>query len=89
VKDVDFSTSCAAPVSFERHRLVMLKTATLFPNKDLTGTPCTLEAGTGLKSWGYSGGAGAAELSSSDLKPTCSFDKGYSKDIVFGKLVLQ
>lgn len=37
VKDVDFSTSCAAPVSFERHRLVMLKTTTLFPDKDLTG----------------------------------------------------
>lgn len=83
----DFESSCATKPDRTLGDFVLLSKATLFASKDLTGTPCTLPVGTKFKSYGYSGGEGAASFESSELAALCGFAKGYSNDFHYGTLL--
>lgn len=84
----DFESSCATKADRTLADFVVLAKATLYPNKDLSGTPCTVPLGTKFKSYGYSSsGAGAAEFQSDELAALCGFSKGYSSDLYYGRLL--
>jgi len=91
VRDVDFTADCApaAIPSFSDPAIkrVTLGKATLYANKELTGTACTLDAGTEFSSYMYSGGGDVAEVSAAEIKTKCSFDKAYTKDLLVGELI--
>ena len=91
VLGTDFTSDCApAKVpSFGDANVknVTLAKATIYPNADLTGTACTLDAGTQFTNYSMSGGGSSSELSADELKAKCSMDKGYSKDLYTAELI--
>lgn len=84
----DFESSCATKADRSLADFVVLANATIHPDKDLTGTPCTVPLGTKFKSYGYSSsGAGPAEFQSTELTAICGFSKGYSNNLYYGRLL--
>jgi hypothetical protein len=82
--DVDFTSSCAAPFTAE---LTTLRTVTIYPENDLSGTPCTLPPGTRLGNVGYAlGNGGVGGVFSGKLADLCGFDEGYSKDYLAARI---
>jgi hypothetical protein len=92
VKDVDFTSDCA-PAAVPKFgdatiKTVTLAKATFYATKELTGTACTLEAGTEFSNYGITGGGDVSEVFANQIKEKCSLDKAYSKDLLTGGLVL-
>jgi hypothetical protein len=85
--DVDFTSTCAAPFTTE---LTTLRTVTIYAAKDLSGTPCTLPAGTRLGNLGYGlGDGGVGGVFSGKLPELCGFDQGYSKDYLAASIAYE
>jgi hypothetical protein len=87
VKDTDFTSDCAVDpsASSDKKHTVVLAKANIYANKDLTGTPCVIDAGTELTNYMFEGGfSGPASISSNEIKAKCSLDKGYSSDLYDG-----
>lgn len=85
----DFTSSCApaTPPSASEDELVLLRTATLYANQDLSGSPCSLPAATSFQSYGYSSsGGGTGTFQSDELQSKCGFTKGYTNDMTYARL---
>lgn len=88
VKDTDFTSDCATTADDRsKTKFVLLAKAKLYPNADLTGTACELEAASTFENYAYSSSGSSATFSSPALAEKCGFDKGYSNDIYFGRLL--
>jgi hypothetical protein len=92
-KGTDFTSSCAddgaiQPQAFAPQVLheVVLAPATVYPNKDATGTACKLDAGTELTQYSFSGGQ-IAEVRSAEIRTKCGLSVAYSKDLEVGELL--
>ncbi len=88
VLGTDFSSDCVAPGSVgAKNPLVILQRSTVYAAKDLSGSPCEIPAGTAFDGYGFSSVGDVATFQASGLAGLCGFEQGYSKDLVFGKLV--
>jgi hypothetical protein len=86
-KEVDFTSDCANDPTLES-KMVMLADATLYPNTDLSGTPCTLTKGTELHDYDLHAALGErTRLSSREIKETCGLDTAYSANAYWGALL--
>lgn len=92
-KDVDFTSDCATDAkrtdAFSGHAVV-LSPATLYANKELSGTPCTLDAGTELTNYSYAGSLSPSDpisISANEIKAKCGLDQAYAKTLVYGQLI--
>lgn len=89
VEGTHFTGSCAIPTG--ARSTVQLKDAQLFATIDLSGTACTIPAGTELPNYpdyGYSTeGNGIGGLSSSVVQTKCGYAKGFTKDLATAPLV--
>jgi len=66
----------------------LLKRSTFHADQALAGAACTLEAGQVMTNFAYvNTGGSTASVSSSEIKATCGFDKSYSKDVAYAKLI--
>jgi len=90
VKDTDFTADCATDAkradALSQH-LVLLASATLYPNKDFSGAACTLDAGTELTNYAIGGSNDGVSVSSPEVKSKCAVDQAYSKTLIYGELV--
>jgi hypothetical protein len=80
---VDFASTCVTSPTSATKAFVVLAASTVYPDRALTGSPCTLAAGTELGSYSFSGGA-TSTVTSADLQTRCGFNPGYTRDLVFG-----
>jgi len=95
VKDTDFTSDCATDAAlqpFAQNPKVLLKASTLYPTKDMSGTACTVDAGTSLTTFMYSsGGFGStpepAQVGADEIKAKCGYESGYSNDFSYGELL--
>lgn len=85
IKDTDFTSSCATDAN--AGRLTLLSKATFYGKADLSGTPCTFDAGTQFSGYSFSGGGDVGQMSSPDIKAKCGFDTSYTKDLRYGNLI--
>ena len=88
VKGTDFVADCAtdSAVSSPKIKRVLLAQATFHPNKDLSGTACTLDAGTELANLNFSSLGGAATVSADAIQAKCGLSVAYSNDMAYGDL---
>ncbi len=88
VAGTDFTSSCApATVPFTGAE-VLLADAKLYPNADLSGTECTLDAGTTLTNYSYSsGGTASATISADQITATCNVTTMYASEFPLAELV--
>ncbi len=90
VKDTDFTSDCATDdKKTSSGGSVLLATATFFADAELTGKPCTLDAGTELTSLSFSGGGAVAWVSSAEITAECGFEPAYSEDILYASLIVR
>ncbi len=94
VKDTDFTSDCAIDTSSsgssDSRRTVLFAKATIFVDKNLGGSSCTLESGTELTKFDYAGGfSGPGTLSSAEVKAKCGWDTGYSNDILYAYVLVK
>jgi hypothetical protein len=83
VEGTNFASSCAPTGSgFVPTTTVLLAPATLYPNQDLSGTACTLAAGTTLTNFSFSLSVDtAAQVSANEITAQCGVATMYSPDI--------
>jgi hypothetical protein len=95
VKGTDFTSDCApdaVPSEFDHDvaRQLVLQTATIYPNADLSGQACTVPAGTDFTGdFSVSGGSTTASVQAGVLKSICGYDRGYATLFPFGPLIVR
>lgn len=89
VLGTDFDSTCTADQAKDskKQHTVILQRSTVYPEKGLTGTACTLEVGTVMTNYSFSGDGTSSTVSSAEIKSTCGLTTGYSKDIQYATLV--
>jgi hypothetical protein len=92
VKDKDFTSECAVDADLSRDtrkHFVVLAPATLYKDKELTGSPCAIEQGFALTDGhSYQGGLEpVASVGGSGIQTKCGYSPGYTKEFAFGMLV--
>jgi hypothetical protein len=88
VEGVDFTSACApAKGPTDNGHLVVLAKSSLYSNASLTGTACTIDAGTELTSYSVSNFGGPTQVSSPVLQAQCGFNQAFSADLVYANLI--
>jgi hypothetical protein len=96
VRDTDFTSDCATDTAlhdFASDKNVVLAKSTIYATKDLTGTACTLDAGTTMTNFNYASGgfggssSGPSTVGSDEIKAKCGFASGYTNDLEFASLI--
>jgi hypothetical protein len=88
VQGTDFSSSCAPstiPDQFTTN-LVLLTDTTLYPSMDLSGTACTLPAGSTLTNYEILGGT-PVTVSAAEITAKCGTTTMYAKTFATGQLL--
>jgi len=85
--DTDFTSDCAQEYKQAEGMYVLLARSTFYDNEKLTGTPCTLDAGTVLNKYSFQTGPTYPEVSSSEIQSECGLDKAYTNDLIYGQLI--
>jgi hypothetical protein len=87
VEGTDFTSDCAPTLTFTTStHAVLLRDTTLYPDQALTGTPCTLAAGTELTQLEFFG-ATPNSVSSKEISAKCGVSTAYAPSFLFGELV--
>lgn len=94
INGTDFTSDCApatAPTVSSRPPTVLLAKASFYASKDLSGPPCTLDAGTELTNSAFTtgglSGENAATISSNEIAAKCKMTPAFSKDASFASLM--
>jgi hypothetical protein len=87
----DFTSDCATnSAMLASYDAVLLANATFYPNVDLSGTACTVPAGTAMTSLVYSAtlqDITEGQVSSDPIKAQCNLSQAYTRDMSYGDLV--
>lgn len=83
---VDFDSRCVTTAVAATKAFVVLAASTFYADRALTGSPCTVAAGTELGAYSFSGGP-TSTVASTDLRARCGFSPGYTNDLVYGFVV--
>lgn len=88
VAGTDFTSSCAPTAIPASGPNVVLADAKLYPNADLSGTECTIAAGTTLTNYSFSSlGMSNATVSADEITSKCGVATMYAAEFPLGQLV--
>jgi len=90
VEGTDFTSGCAPTMVPPQTSTVMvlLADATLYPDASLTGTPCTMPAGTAITNEMFTINAQyVAQLTSPEVQSKCGVSTAYANKVAFGQLI--
>jgi hypothetical protein len=82
----DFTSDCAKDPNAPTSVHVVLQDSKLYETEAMTGTACTLPAGTEMHGFTFFGG-NVAQVSSEAVTAICGFDTGYTNDFVYASLL--
>ncbi len=88
VAGTDFTSSCAPTTIPESGPNVVLADSKLYPNADLSGTECTITAGTTLTNYSFTSlGMANATVSADEITAKCGVATMYAAEFPLGQLV--
>ncbi|MCC6900275.1 MAG: hypothetical protein IT377_14950 [Polyangiaceae bacterium] len=87
VKDQDFTSDCAVDATTPKTDTVLLANSHFYSTESLSGSACTLPAGTVLTNYSFMSAGSVATVGSAEIAAQCSHQKAYSSDIVYGDLI--
>jgi hypothetical protein len=88
VAGTDFTSSCAPTTIPSSGPNVLLADAKLYPNADLSGTECTITAGTTLTNYSFSSlGTASATISADEVTAKCGVATMYAAEFPLAQLV--
>jgi hypothetical protein len=88
VAGTDFTSSCAPTTLPSSGPNVVLADSKLYPNADLSGTECTIAAGTTLTNYSFSSvGTSGATISADEITAKCGVATMYAAEFPLTQLI--
>jgi hypothetical protein len=88
VLGTDFSSNCVSTPSNANTTFTVLRDSKFYADRNLTGTTCTIPAGTTFNDYGIETGT-PTYLRADKLNTACGFSPGYSSDLLYAFVVVR